>query len=388
MASFNERIGETIREGVCLVLGVPGNFEDYLSQYVVARFNPARPLLDTAYRNLCNREPPPEPEPEYTGGQCPVGYYYAVTYEYNTVASGEPVWNPGTKSNYSGFPVIGPMGNFYHDTDTLYWATGNPDNPIIIASVGGGRPFNEKIRNWEVVSLNRADGAPDSCGDPPPIIPPPAPQYNDIDAPFTYIDNSGNEVDIDLNFTFGSPLVDFDGELNIPIRINFPDVNIPINGNLTVNKPEFNFNFGDSNYPPTRSPNGSDYDTPTDTPDPPPDVPDPVQPPDPTNPGVETVRSIKAVLVTVTDIGNSASLITQGDNPDIYIPNLGYVQFLCQIGSRAGWTSDIAVKNRRNLIQCPWEGGAIAVRGTPRSGVSWVLTEVYAKEQQTVTFEV
>lgn len=388
MATFNEQLGESIRNGVCNALGTAGNFEDWLSQFVLGRFNPARPLLDMAYRNLCNREPPPEQEPEFEGGQCLVGYYYSVAFEYNVAASGEN-WFPGNATNYpNGNPVPGPMGNFYNDANTLYWRTGDPNNPVIIFSLGGSRPFNEKIRNWTVTSLFRADGQPDNCGDPPPPVPPPIPDYNQINAPFTYIDNSGNNIDIDLNFTFGSPVINFDGDLTIPVRINIPEVNIPITGNLNINNPKFNINFGDPNYSPTPTPDGSDYDSPEDTPDPPPDVPDPVQPPDPTNPGVETVRTIKAVIVTVTDLGESNSVIAQSDNPDIYIPNLGYVQFLCQIGSRAAWTSDIPIKNRRNLVVCPWEGGAIAVRGTPRAGVDWVLSEVYAKEQQTVTYEV
>lgn len=88
------------------------------------------------------------------------------------------------------------------------------------------------------------------------------------------------------------------------------------------------------------------------------------------------------MLVTVINPGARGRVGTlfQGDNPDIAVPNYGYVNFLCRAGGfQGGWTPDQPVKNGRCFIPCPWDGGAYAVEGTPQPGVEWVLTPVYAK---------
>jgi len=76
----------------------------------------------------------------------------------------------------------------------------------------------------------------------------------------------------------------------------------------------------------------------------------------------------------------------QGDNPDILIPAAGYISFYVDIpGTGKGWTLDIPVKNARNFIQCPWEGGAINVKGTPNPQVTFVITPVYKAIQVNVS---
>lgn len=91
---------------------------------------------------------------------------------------------------------------------------------------------------------------------------------------------------------------------------------------------------------------------------------------------------IIGVLVTTTEInaGTSLTQIFQEEaNPDVWAPNLGYVNFLIRVSAdKYGWTVDQPVKNRRHLIPCPWPQGAVSVAGTPRPGVSWDLQPIYA----------
>ena len=91
-------------------------------------------------------------------------------------------------------------------------------------------------------------------------------------------------------------------------------------------------------------------------------------------------------VTTVTD-ESRGTVIDQLDTPDIIAPNLGFIQFAIAVSNKIGWTVDIPVKNHRFFCECPWIGGAIDVRGTPRAGVEWIITPVYANEEKSQTFE-
>jgi len=94
------------------------------------------------------------------------------------------------------------------------------------------------------INVVRSNGAPDTCGDPPPIIPPPSPTYNDVDIDFTYNDNSSTAIDISGNFTFGAPTLNFNGDISVPVRIDIEGSDTVIDAKLNVNGPLLEFNFG------------------------------------------------------------------------------------------------------------------------------------------------
>lgn len=81
--------------------------------------------------------------------------------------------------------------------------------------------------------------------------------------------------------------------------------------------------------------------------------------------------------MTTTHLDGNETTLEQQDNPAIYIPATGYVQFLIQVGNSSAWTNDIAVKNLRAFIPCPWDAGAVEVKGTPRYGNQFTVTPVY-----------
>jgi hypothetical protein len=202
----------------------------------------------------------------------------------------------------------------------------------------------------------------------------------------------GNTVNIPLIAAFGFAKVDLNGELKIPINIDLGGIHFKADFNLNTGDIDF---FPISNYfgdrrpgpaprdvvPPGGGGDGpEDGDNPPPVPNPPPSIPPPPPPPDEDNEDSESV--IIGVLVTVNAIASSTTTVLfQDDNPDIHVPNLGFVQFLSPVGRLAsGWSSDIPVKNRRHLIPCPWPFGAIKVTGTPKSGVQWTLTPLYSKK--------
>jgi hypothetical protein len=243
-----------------------------------------------------------------------------------------------------------------------------------------------------VQEVFRTDGQPDDCGDPDPQPPPAAPAPPNIPVNITYRNDDGIDITIPVNFTLGVAYIDADLNVRLPIDVNVP-INISPNFDTDFNFDiAFNLSGGDTYIGPPRDPdrppvlpppNNSPPPPPPVTPDPPPpppppDLPPPTDPPEPPEP----LLVIRGALVTVTGIDDAAKVgvLFQDSNPDVGIPDYGLINFLISTGeSSRGWTEDIKVKNKRNLITCPWPFGAIDVKGTPRPGVSWVITPVYAQ---------
>lgn len=386
MASFIDAIGNTIRSGVCSYLSTYNNFNDAL--YGEGGLVGAIPRATgrTAYRMLCNDEPPEPPPPPFTGGQCPKKYYvgYSVTYDSDTASGNQP-----DTVNSSTF-VWGPIQGFYMNTpnngnfSVVAKETAFGPQKTIVLYTGGADAGG--IISYEIQGIFTADGSPDDCGNPPPVIPPP-------DSPSTttntsYETNNNVSVTVPINLTYAPVNIDVNGELNIPVRVNIPvDADVNFNANLSFNTGDITFNFGDSNYSPGSKSSPSCYDSPSDTPDVPPDVPVDVPSPDPDDPEPETIRLLRAAIVTVNVVPDGITEIFQDDNPNVFIPRLGNVQFLIRVGNRLAWTEEIAIKNKRQFVVCPWEGGAIDVRGTPQPNVVWNIAPVYAIQEQAVLFE-
>jgi hypothetical protein len=263
------------------------------------------------------------------------------------------------------------------------------------------------VRNLTVLSytVEREDGLPDTCGNPPPLSPvPPIPPEGTEPFPFSFpitINEGGTPVTIDVGglVVVLPPRIGLNADINVPVQVNIdvggvnfsPTVNLDFNiadGAFRVEPGAFDIDFGgiviNTNPPPWNSPpgkcipgGGAPRPLPgTPTPDNPPGV---EEPPTPRPPKGE--RVIIGALVTVTTVQpwQRATVIGQDENPDIYAPDLGHINFLCRLGTGAvgGWTPDQKVKNRRCLIPCEWKYGALSVEGTPQQGVEWVITPIY-----------
>jgi len=348
-----------------------------------------------AYIAFCGYPPPPDfyNYPDWTGGQCPdVPYRIAIGCNlYLRVGTG--VFFIGRVG--SVFNGLGPV------TVAEIYDTGIQDNDIRVRAVWRGGSADESIIKGTfndpevpqytyddvIVTVTRQDGLPDLCGNPAPVAPPLRPGDNVYPTNITYNNENNVAVTVPITLTFGFPRVDIRGEINMPVNVKV-DVDIPIsfNGNVNFNTGNFTIKVA----PPGGNPPGDDDDPPVVTPpgdDPiPTDVPIPPEEPPTDDPLVKKKKIIKAVIVTVTETDAEAGIIFQGDNPDIYFPALGYVQFFIRVGTTGGWTSDIPIKNKRNFIPCPWVLGATDVRASPRNNGQLLLKPIYTEESYNPQF--
>lgn len=351
-------------------------------------------LLERLY---CPRDPYDEP---YRPAPCPIEYGVTVTWQ----ITGHP--NPAFNTNYERFGrVYGPIG-------AATWARQDVDGPggrevyfislthngFVVPAVGqiptrqpwsGPGEFHELARlvilGVDAVPIDPT--ADNSCLSDRRDIPyDPADYTYDVDINY---DIDSTNVIIPFVAVVGLLYVDADFNLKMPVTFNLrPTVNL---------SPSFNFSFdaslnlttGDTEInwyqdrepgeppaplPPSAQPPAPSPNNPQ--PPSPPDVPNPE--PDPADPDGERVIIAAIVTTTAFEFSETTGVIYQGDNPDIYIPTMGYISFgiSAATGGR-GWTTDIPVKNKQAYIPCPVLSGASSVKGTPKAGVTWTITPVY-----------
>lgn len=417
MVTWRGALEGAARLAICTAIDTVGNAADVFSN--VFRPFPISQRLEAfsnAARLICNDEPPDyesQAQP-FFGGQCVTAYRITVTVRdtLNRVILGSD-GQIGTTLTYQSvvfgkidrvesFPINGnpAAANVWAVRVTSF--NDRSGNPI----PGNGSPRTDSItRQINVfdesnfvlqlvnVSLERVDGEADNCGNPQPVIPPPENNYNITNVNVTYQNNDGVDIIVPVTFFVGQAFLDLNAEIQIPVNFTInANVSFPINFNLSTGGFTFNFQptFNAPDGSPTTQPDGTgsgrnrpDDFTFDDPPPPPPsgdEFDDIDSPEDP-----KTERVIRAVGITASiSVPSDRSIVYQtGGNPDIYVPDLGMVQFLIRVGNSVFWTNNIRVLNVRAFIECPWEGGAIEVAGTPRPGVSWELTPIYAKSELT-----
>ena len=335
----------------------------------------------------CNREIPASafPAVQFTGGQC-AGVSYRVT------TNQDFVWTTGVRpSGTQGQDNIvrGPISSVTFTVVTppdgtrleIHSADGVFQTTVNTSSAGGGVPGNYVYSNLRT-SIARVDGAADTCGDPAPTAPPVNAGDNHVTVPVSYTNYDGTTITNNYNVVFGFAYVNASAELTIPFTANValnPSLNVT--GTLNVKTGDVNINLGSPDSP--ARPESPCSPAPSNPVNPPP-VPtgftpsNPVTPPPNDKP--ELRKILRGALVTVTSHGYNQTIIFEGSNPDVYVPDLGFVQFLLQRGNTTGWSQIYKVNNLRQLIQCDWSGGAIDVRGTPRPNVTWEITPIYTQQ--------
>lgn len=398
MASFLDSLKETARLALCSNLdGAAAFVRDYIAPVPGPLSNlAAEALKNWAARTICNRERPPLALP-FLGGQCDALYTITVSatgkkFEsegggFETVVD-ENTWRGPIRSVrlYKPNPVSG-LNDWF-----ILGKSDNPDpqwNGFFDVGFFSGQIFESVTINSIIVV--RLDGLPDDCGQPPPDVPDYDPDDYTFDDDIVYDDDNGNPITIPVRFTIGLSYIDADLNFNVPLTFTFSpnfDFNPDFKFDVDVN---FNIGNGDINIspprptgdPPPRLPPPPVYDPdsppfPVDPPQPPPGFPEP--PPEDKKKPFDPV--ITGCIVAVTDIDSSSAptVIDQGSNPDVYAPDLGLVSFYVEwLPGLGGWTTDIRVKNERQFVICPWDGGAKAVQGTPRAGIQWQIIPVYGK---------
>lgn len=372
MSNFLDAATSAVRNAGCQLLGVPTYINDTLQRLGFFPFDAARRAIPDFWRRaLCDTDAPDPEPPPFTGGQCPTTYRVTVrrAFRQNTT---------GNQQNQTGLAA----GNFLGPLRQERRQVGN--NLVLFVIDGNGQEtatFSVNNQTNTVLFLGidgatRLDGQPDDCGDPEPEYDPVEPGDVTYETNITYDNSSGVSVTIPVVLIFARAQLTANANITIPFTLNLtPTLNVTGNLGLdgTVN---FNFGGGNSTSLPKDPRKGDCGDIP---------LPDGEVPEDPTDSDKEPQKErdrevvLKGVLVTVNSLeGFRATQLMQNENPDIYVPNLGFVNFLVRVGEiSGGWTGDIPVKNRRHLIECPWSDGAIDVKGTPQPGVTWTLTKVF-----------
>lgn len=379
MSNFLDSAASAARAGVCQLLSLPSYLNDMVERVGFPLYN--NPLVEVPNfwrRALCDTDAPPPNAPPFTGGQCQTSYRITITW---TGQQDVPVGNCVASNGSTFGTASGPIsfagitrensGRFFFLTARFNDRFGNPftlSTSAFTDACGGGTITG--------INLLRLDGLPDDCGNLDPEYEDLEPGDVTINNDITYENNLGVQVTIPVVFVYARAQIDARANITIPFTLNLSPT-VRFTGTVSLDG-TVNFNFvpsGTGTIPkdPRKDPcddialpDGETEEDPTDS-----DQPD--------EPDREKERVIIGCLVTVTNlVAPRASVINQDENPDIYAPSLGHINFLCRVGTTSGgWTTDIQVKNRRHLIQCPWDLGAVAVRGTPQPGVTWELTPIY-----------
>ena len=389
--SFEEGVE---REGRRFICQVAGFLRRNTPEFINGGGGYNGPINRWIARTFCNRPPTPdetEPPPTCEG----VDYDVSFTACSTNFNQNRPI---GVERCFSGtVRVRGPIFRIGYDFAgeigvgpyTLVIEHRQPGTAtgVLKTAIDGSNSPDEGRLRYTIHSIIPVGPEPPSCTGIVPREDPDPGRFNFPDT-FTYNDGNDIEVNVPVFVAIGQAFIDINGQLNVPINIDFRpalnidpsfnfdiDVNFPIGGGRpTIRQP--GGGGQPPNQPPTRPPGNDDFDPVT----PPPTPPEGAEPEEKEEKPDDEEALIRAVLVTVTDIADGVQIgeLGQGANPNVFYPDLGLVQFSIGIGNSAiGWTDDLRVKNRRHFIPCPWDGGAFAVRGTPRPGVEWTLTPIY-----------
>lgn len=392
MATFFEALGNAAKSFACGVLSVAENYAEIGKGSILFGNDGAEAaFLGGVRRQLCDQNPPNVPEQQVPNGQCP-GVEYNIVWSYERLSGAFPGTWVKTEGFFTGCngeicgPISGPKRrrNAPNTGYEYYWTYKRCYNNTTGEQKIGFTDIN-RYRNF-TYRYERCTGSIQNCDRPTP----PAVGW-DRSAPtdVTYT-VGGNNYTIQADFNFGGLKFDVNGELNVVVGVNYidPDLNVPvdIDLNVPIDLGGFNFDFGGN----SDEQDGGDDGCPQPKPD---DAEPETEPPaseDPDQTGEDEppptpAQVIRAAVVTVRSIDPEGDVgqLQQDDNPDILVPNAGYISFKILIGNTVSWTSDIPVKNIRNFIPCPWDRGAIEVTGTPRNGVQWTITPIFSKLDET-----
>lgn len=353
MSNFLTAVTTAVQGAACLILNSPGTqAAEFVSGLVpTSGYDDAirglrRLVCDDTDDNVN------QPPPEFTGGQC-VGAPYTAGWTY---LDGSPfiyvasVVGP-ISSMTASFSRPGPFPN------VEYWN-------YRIVHAGGVSEGEEAVQPKDdapgLIQIFRQDGQPDNCGDPPPPRPDtyvPSPTTVNI----TYVDNTMNTFNEDVDITIFAPFIGIGGAIFAPITI--AGNTFQLAGTLQFS-PDFKLEV---NPVVEIGPRGSADGEP-----PPPDYP--TELPEST----QGRRVIVGAIVTATTVTlGKKTEIDQEVNPDIFAPRIGNLSFLISTDKGVAWTEDIPIKNVRQFVTCPFYLGAVDVAATAEEGFELDVVPVF-----------
>jgi hypothetical protein len=243
----------------------------------------------------------------------------------------------------------------------------SPSSTVVdqFGSLGNSATTSAEGTRIVITSVTRIDGQPDTCGNPPGGGTGYQPGDNIYNDNVTYVNENNTTVNAPVTLAFGYATLNVNGTVSIPVNAKFslsPQFNTNLNFNLNTGDITPDFSNPSAPLPsPCTDPGG--YKPDPSIPLPPSSIPDADPLPNPDSNPTQRQRLIKGCIVTTTFLDGNETTIDQQENPTIYVPATGYVQFLIQVGGSSAWTNDIPVKSLRAFIPCPWDGGALDVKG-------------------------
>ena len=403
LSGFRDSLAGAAKEAVCQALGASqqvGGAVVYAWQQVTGVNASPPDFAGVAKGLLCGTPSPPfgdSTATPYGGANC-VCDRYEIQYGLN-LKFGRPALT-GRIRLYGPVAAITYRTNSAGKTGINFICRG-PDGagcqPGFVEVPAGAGSSAGDVESYSIYSVRNLTNAGASCGVPPTPTPTPLPDIgiNLPDVSITFapsVEVQTPAINANVNVLIFQPFVNLKAEIVVPLNLNVDlsvgSVNFNVGAEVNLNTGDVNFNFGGGSSNPATGGGGSGYRPPSDCDD----VDEPVRPAPPKppsvpgkpdDPDIEEKTILSGVIVTVGSVTltNRASVINQGENPDIYAPSLGHVNFFLEIGDSKieAWTADIPVKNRRQYIPCPYEEGAKSVAGTPQPGVIWELTPIYKK---------
>ena len=371
MVSFRDSLAEGIRQATCTWAMNVDNFWTSTGNLVAGatglpNWITTDPSAGLVSRIVCDMDDPiPLPPEPFTGGQCDGILYNCSTTITQTFDDGREFIFPVSGT------LVGPI-SFQQE------AQRGGDN-VFTGFVGGdGQELGvtgTSVASYSAsgTSVSRVDGQADDCGNPP-IITNPTNINNNVTNNITYVNNEGNTVNQDINYSFGFAYVDvnLEAEFNIPVNVDVGGVNIPVRFNLSTG--DIVFQFGGRGG----GPGGGGGDRIVLEPAPPelpPDTgPDIPEPPDP-----RTEEQIIGAMVTVTALNNQffGTEVNGGDASNLFLPRLGQVQFTYRFSDGSvAYSEAFGVTNRRQFVPSPRPENTIDATLFPANGVSLFLSLV------------
>lgn len=383
MVTFADSLRDTIRGATCAYLDTNEAINHWIYEDSLFPVTPPTlVLIRSLQRWFCNREPSAATAPPFTGGQCSINYVVNITWSRDAFIAGSCTSvDEGTSVPFVLGPIIGleveQLGTYEQRLNIVHGPGGASRTAAYTYTGTSACPAN--FSTYAITSVTPPSGVSDNCGNPSPDLTPDPYPSGPLPYDVPYTDVNGDDWNIPININFVGPTISLDGSIQMNFGVSLDlDFDTRFNGTVNLQTGDVNINFNGPNYSPGRDKRPDDYVPSDNLPDYPPTIPDPVDVPSPQNPDNSTSPIIRACIVTVSENGFKTTLIPQDDNPDILVPDLGFVQFAIGTREAYAWTGHIKVNNFRQFIPCPWEGGALGVLGTPRPGVEWTISYVYA----------
>lgn len=307
---------------------------------------------------------PPGAEPPFSGGQCS-GVLYRMRIEYYRVDTSDGSDSYGMREYVVRGPIRGWEIRGWSSAGSSLWllhsdSDGNPDDTRV-AQTADPNVIYEQVR---IFQIERIDGLPDNCGDPPPELPPgtdpptdPRPTLPDIDVDLPGI----GPVSVPIIPVVGVVYADVDGSIKVPVTIQ---LNSPL---LEVN-PTFNFavNLSDpaADPEPIDPPpvNDDDRPEPPDCPEPPEceEEPEEEEEPDEDEQAAKGREITGAVVLSVRNFPGAGrqTELWQGDElPPLFVPYLATVTFIYERpDGEFIFSGDIPVKRTMQVVPAPKTG--------------------------------